>query len=267
MKFAKPVALNRNTHRQLRFRPEGGFGFAADLNAAPLGASEFFAAAKEYAIVFVRGADEEALPVVVLGLKKDENLFVSADGHWTARYLPLSVRSYPFGSVEVRDSANLQIVIDEAYPGFNDTEGTALFGEGGEPATELQGTLRLLTAQRQDITQTRRLGAELRSLGLLTERAAELKAAGGEQFKLDGFCIVDEAKLNALADADLLRLARQGDLALITAHLMSISNIGLLTPKLKPAATAGAAAAGAEHAANPPAAPTKKTRAGAHAKN
>jgi len=236
MKFAKPVALNSNTHRSLRFRPEGGFRFAADLHAAPLGASEFFVAAREYAIVFVRGAAEEAMPVVVLGLKKDENLFVSEDGHWNARYLPLSIRSYPFASIEAKDSARMQVVIDEAYPGFGDTEGTALFAEGGEPATELQNTLRVLQAQRHDIVQTRRLGAELSGLGLLTERSAQLQVAGGEQFKLDGFCLVDEAKLNALADADLLRLARQGDLALITAHLMSINNLGLLTPKVKPPA-------------------------------
>jgi hypothetical protein len=254
MKFAKPVALNRNTHRQLRFRPEGGLSFAADLHAAPLGASEFFAAAKEYAIVFVR-TGEEALPVVVLGWKKDENLFVSEDGRWNARYLPLSIRSYPFASVEAKDSANLHVVIDEAYPGFGDTEGTALFAEGGEPATELQGTLRLLQAQRHDIVQTRRLGAELNGLGLLTERSAQLQVTGGEQFRLNGFCMVDEAKLNALGDADLLRLARQGDLALITAHLMSISNLGLLTPKSAP---------GADRTEKPR--PAMKKKAAVHAK-
>jgi hypothetical protein len=254
MNFSKPVALNRNTHRQLKFRLEGGFGFAAGDHAAPLGASEFFAAAKEYAIVFISGAGDAPLPVVVLGLKDHENLFISADGQWNARYVPLAVRAYPFASIEA--DANLQIVIDEAYAGFNDEEGIALFADGGEPAAALQGTMNLLKAQRHDINQTRRLGAELSRLGLLTECSAQLQLVGGEQFKINGFSMVDEAKLNALDDAELLRLARQGHLALITAHLLSISNLGLLAAKLPAAAEP-----------EKPRPPTKKAKAGAHAKN
>ncbi len=254
MNFAKPVALNRNTHRQLRFQPSGGFRFAAGDHAAPLGASEFFVAAKEYAIVFVRSGGDTPLPVVVLGLKDHENLFISADGQWNARYVPLSIRSYPFTSI--KSDANLQVVIDEAYAGFNDSEGTALFADGGEPAAELQSTLKLLTAQRHDIEQTRRLGAELHRLDLLTERTAELRMAGGERFKIDGFSLVDEAKLNALDDAELLNLARQGHLALITAHLLSIGNLALLATKLPPVAQP-----------HEPKAPKTRTKAAAHAKN
>jgi hypothetical protein len=254
MNFSKPVALNSNTHRQLKFRPEGGFGFAAGDHAAPLGASEFFAAAKEYAIVFVSSGGDTPLPVVVLGLKDQENLFISPDGQWNARYVPLSIRSYPFTSIEADTS--LQIVIDEAYAGFNEQDGIALFADGGEPAEALQGTLNLLRAQRHDINQTRRLGAELARLGLLTERSAQLQLAGGEQFKINGFSVVDEAKLNVLGDAELLKLARQGHLALITAHLLSISNLGLLATKLSAAAEP-----------QKPRAPSKKGKAGAHAKN
>jgi hypothetical protein len=254
MNFAKPVALNSNTHRQLRFRPSGGFRFAAGDHVAPLGASEFFVAAKEYAIVFVRSGGDAPTPVVVLGLKDHENLFISADGRWNARYVPLSIRSYPFTSVE--SDANLQVVIDEGYAGFNETEGTALFADGGEPAPALQGTLNLLTAQRHDIQQTRRLGAEMDRLGLLTERTAELRMAGGERFKINGFSLVDEAKLNALDDAELLNLARQGHLALITAHLLSIGNLGLLATKLPPVVER-----------HEPRALKTKTKAAAHAKN
>jgi hypothetical protein len=243
MKFDKPVALNRHTHRQLRIRP-GGFNFAAGLHSAPLCASEFFAAAKEYAIVFVQTGNQEYFPVVVLGLRPDENLFTSGDGQqWHARYLPFAVRSYPFASVLTSDQGTLQIVIDEAYAGFGHQEGTALFDAEGEPAPELVGTLKVLQAQHQDIQRTRRLGAELKRLELLSERSAHVKADDGAEFSLNGFWIVDEAKLNALSDAELLPLARRGDLSLITAHLLSIGNLGLLLPKIKPAVAAAAASA------------------------
>ncbi len=231
--LTKPVALNSDTHRQLRFRPMGGFSFASDLHSAPLCASEFYAAAKEYAILFVRTGKGEAVPMVVLGLRQQQNLFVSADGRWQGRYLPVSMRSYPFAYIENSESSRLQILIDEAYPGFDPAQGTALFGETGEPSPELQQKLKSLQAQHRDNGQTRRLGAELIRLGLLVEHHAQLQAAGDARFQLNGFCIVDEEKLAALDDADMLRLARQGQLSLITAHLLSISNLGLLPHRLK----------------------------------
>jgi hypothetical protein len=233
MMFAKPVPLDRHTHRELLFQPMGGYEFAAGLHVAPLCASEFFPAAKEYAIVFVAGAKDETFPVIVLGLNKDENCFVAADGQWNARYLPLAVRAYPFAAVESADNANLQVLIDESYPGFGDTAGAALFGDTGDPGPELQQRLKFLQAHQQEVNQTRRFGAELVRLGLLTERSAQLRIESNAQFQLHGFSVVDEAKLDALGDAELLKLARHGHLSLITAHLLSISNLGLLAPRLQ----------------------------------
>jgi hypothetical protein len=258
MKFDKPVALNKDTHRQLRFRPMGNFGFATELHSAPLCASEFFAAAKEYAIVFVRTPDQGVFPVVVLGLKNDQNLFISSDGDWTARYLPASVRSYPFTFVESSDKSTLNILIDEAYPGFGDKEGAALFDEHGAPAGDLQQRLKFLKLHQQDITRTREFGAELNRLELLTERSALLRVANDERHQLTGFLAVDEAKLNALGDADLLKLARSGYLALVTAHLLSISNLSLLAPKLDSVPIAAAVVA--------PRRSTTNARAKVHAK-
>jgi hypothetical protein len=238
MMFAKPVVLNRETHRELLFQPAGAYGFAAGLHAAPLCASEFFPAAKEYAIVFARAADGSAFPVIVLGLHQDENCFVSSDGQWHARYVPFAVRSYPFTAVESTDTGSLQVVIDESYPGFDATVGTPLFGDTGDPTPELQEKMQFLQAYQREVIQTRRFAAELGRLGLLIERSAQLRAGDSAQFNLNGFWIVDEVRLNALEDADLLRLTRQGHLALITAHLLSISNLGLLPPRIKHSAEA-----------------------------
>jgi hypothetical protein len=233
MMFTKPVALDRQAHRELLFQPMGGYEFAAGLHVAPLCASEFFPAAKEYAIVFARVESDKTFPVIVLGLNEDQNCFVSANGEWNARYLPFAVRAYPFGAVESTDSGNLQVLIDESYPGFGDTAGAALFGDTGDPGPELQRRLKFLQAHQQEVNQTRGFGAELVRLGLLTERSAEMRIEGDAQFQLNGFWVVDEAKLDQLGDEDLLKLARQGYLSLITAHLLSISNLGLLPPRLQ----------------------------------
>jgi SapC len=258
MKFDRPVALNSNTHRQLRFRPTGGYGFAGRLHSAPICASEFFIAAKEYAIVFVRAANLTMCPVVVLGLKPDENLFVSDDGQWNGRYLPAALRSYPFAFIESGDHSSLQILIDEAYPGFGSEEGTALFSEQGEPAPELTGKLEFIRAYQRDIGATQRFGAELDRLNLLTERSAQFQLADGSTFQLNGFWIVDETKLSAVPDEELLRLARGGYLSLITAHQLSIGNLSLLSPKFSPPKEVAETAAATRS--------TMKSKATAHAK-
>jgi SapC len=255
MMFAKPVALNREVHRDLLFRRTGAFDFAAAMHVAPLCAAEFFVAAKEYAIVFVRTAEKHAFPVIVLGLNQQENSFVAADGQWRGRYLPLALQSYPFAMLESVENGNSQVIIDETYPGFDLTAGMPLFGDGGEPAPELQQKLRQLSAHQQEVTLTRTFVAQLERLELLTERKAEVQLQGDAKFNLNGFLIVDEAKLNALSDADTLALARSGYSALITAHLMSIGNLGLLTSKSPPA--------GAEQLSKP----TTKKRKTEHAKN
>jgi hypothetical protein len=238
MKFDKPAALNRDTHRHLRLRPPGDFAFARALHAAPISVAEFYAVATEYAIVFVRSARGEYLPVVVLGVKPNENLFLSEDGRWQARYVPLSVRAFPFGLAETPDPMRLQVLIDEAYAGFGDAAGSPLFADSGDPAPELESTLERLQAQLQNILQTRTFGAELDRLGLLTERGAELRVAADARLKLAGFWMVDEARLQALDDANLLLLARRGHLSLITAHLLSIGNLDLLARKTQPIADA-----------------------------
>jgi hypothetical protein len=242
MKFDKAVALSSDTHRHLRFRAMSNFDFAAALHSAPLCASEFFAAAKEYAIVFVRAPDQTVFPVVVLGLKSDENLFIGGDGEWNARYLPAAVRAYPFTFIESVDRSTLNIVIDEAYPGFGDEQGAALFDENGAPAENLRERLKFLQLHQQDINRTRAFGAELIRLNLLTESGARLRAANDSSHQLTGFLVIDEIKINALGDADLLAFARIGHLALATAHLMSISNLSLLGPRLAVSNTPAGAA-------------------------
>jgi hypothetical protein len=99
--YEKPVLLNREKHRSRRIRPSSGFGFARNANSLYLAGVEFNEACKEYAIVFTRLAGGKVAPVVVLGLRARENLFVDQQEHWTATYVPAFVRRYPFVLAEL----------------------------------------------------------------------------------------------------------------------------------------------------------------------
>ncbi len=231
-----PIALNRDTHRGFRLRPAADFVYAARLHMAPLCATEFFAASREFPTVFARSDAGVTFPIAVLGLREGQNLYVDAQGRWLGRYVPASVRSYPFGFVEAADE-RLQVLVDRDFAGFGpDVEGVRLFDESGEPGPELADKIRFLQAHRNELEQTRVFVAELKRLDLLMERTIELSQDGRQVASLRGLWVVDEARLNPLPDADLLGLARLGYLKLITAHLLSIGNLGPLSGRLVPPA-------------------------------
>ena len=86
--YDKPVALNKVTHKDSKIAPlRNDFGFARNTNSVILAGVEFTEAAKEYPIVFAQAGDT-VVPVALLGLRNEENLFIKEDGGWDARYVP-----------------------------------------------------------------------------------------------------------------------------------------------------------------------------------
>jgi hypothetical protein len=226
--YGKPVLLDRDRHRARRVRPGQGFGFARRTNSLYLAGAEFNEACKEYAIVFTRSAAGKAAPVVVLGLRTDENLFVDAQDAWDARYIPAFVRRYPFVLAEL-PGRSLGVCIDEAYEGLGETEGEALFDAQGQDTPFLRSALEFLAQYQREHLRTEAFCQRLEQHGLLTEMNARASLPDGRSFAVGGLLVVDEKKLLALPDAAALAMFRAGELHLVSMHLASLSNMqGLL---------------------------------------
>src|SRR5688500_17547035 len=90
---AVPVSSER--HGKCSIEPGKGHGYARRINSVPLMAVEFPQASAEYAIVFAQSG-EDFLPVVILGARQGENLYVGEEDRWNADYVPAFVRRYPF---------------------------------------------------------------------------------------------------------------------------------------------------------------------------
>jgi hypothetical protein len=85
--YNKPIALNKVEHADTRIKFSGDdYSFAAKTNSVILAGVEFAVAAKEYPLVFAQ-AGGQVVPVALLGLRNEENLFIADDGNWDARYL------------------------------------------------------------------------------------------------------------------------------------------------------------------------------------
>ena len=73
-KTAVPISTAR--HRDLSVESGASYAFSGEINSVPVMAVEFPAAASEYAIVFA-GAEGEVMPAVILGMRDQENLYLS----------------------------------------------------------------------------------------------------------------------------------------------------------------------------------------------
>lgn len=223
------VPLDSARHRNTRLRlPLPDWNVAQRLNALFVAAVEFGDMAKESPIVFIRVGKDDAgrdqiAPIAVLGLASEQNLFVE-DGQWRAQYIPAVLRFYPFCIGRI-DAERFAICIDQAWPGVNETEGQPLFEADGSPAellTSIQKHLEMLDAE---IHRTRQLGQRLLELDLLQEMRFDATLPDGRQHTVDGFLTVDDAKMQALPDATVGQLHREGVLGFIHAHWLSMGNM------------------------------------------
>jgi hypothetical protein len=231
MYYQRPALLDREKHRAKRVLPTGGFQFAAKSNSLYVAAVEFNEASKEYPIVFTRSPQGKVVPVAMLGLRDQENLFVNADGGWDARYLPAFVRRYPFVLTEVPGQA-LAVCIDEAYPGLSETEGQPLFDEKGQETQFLKNTLEFLTQYQREYQRTEAFCQHLQEHGLLKETNARADLRDGRSFTVNGVLVVDEKKLLELPDEAALKMFRNGEQHLVSMHLASLSNMQRLADRL-----------------------------------
>jgi hypothetical protein len=232
--YRKPVALNRDAHRNLKVRGVPSFAYAAGTNSVPLTGNEFAAAARQLPILFVPDARQQPSPIALLGLRRDENLFVDADGRWSGNYIPAFVRRYPYVLVEKDGSNDFAVGIDEAYPGFNTDEGEPMFAEDGTEGPALKRAIEFLNAYRTEAKRTQDFVEQLQRLDLFIPRVINVALKDESKFALEGFSVVDEARLGKLDDKEAGNLLRSGYLALIYMHLLSIHNIADLSSRLDP---------------------------------
>lgn len=230
--YDKPTLLNREAHRKLKVRDVASFAYAAKTISALLTGSEFAAAARHLPILFVSGTDQQPAPIALQGLRRDENLFVEADGRWSGNYIPAFVRRYPFVLFENPAPNGFMVGIDEAYSGFNATEGVALFADDGTDGPALKRVMEFLNAYHAEATRTREFSAHLKRLDLLVPQVINVTNKDGSKHTLDGFSVVDEARLTKLDEKEAGTRLRSGYLGWIYMHLLSMHNLGDLNTRL-----------------------------------
>ena len=230
--YENAVPVSKSKHRDMSVKIDNTFGFAKEINAAPITAVEFPVAAREFTIVFT-GTGDSLSPAVILGVKAGENLFVGDDKGFKAKYVPAFLRRYPFVFASMDNGENLTLCIDESFQGCNSNgQGERLFDSEGKQTIYLKNVLGFLREYQKQFARTKLFCKKLEELGLLENMNAMIDPANGKRARLTGFLAVNRKKLKALTAKQVDGLFKTDELELIYLHLQSLRNFEVLVEKL-----------------------------------
>jgi len=225
--YSRPEPLNIEQHGKLGFnRSNAPFSFAARTHVAPLVVTEFAPASMLYPIIF---AGDDRQPLAVMSLRPEENLFIRADGSVAPdTYVPAYIRRYPFVFANDDQAQRLVVCIDRASTALVENGDTPLF-EKGDTSQFTKDAIEFCRSFEEERQRTEQFVALLKDLDLLelknavfTPRNAD--GTNGEPQPIAEYYAVSEEKLNALPADKIIELQKNGALAQIYAHLISLLN-------------------------------------------
>jgi hypothetical protein len=237
------VLLNNVDHADLRVIARHGAEYGDAVNQVLVFPTEFEALQAEYPIFFRHDANGALQAVALLGLDRDENLYLDAQG-WNARYVPAVQQRGPFSIVlpAPRPGAvapEPMIHVDLDHPRVSRTEGEPLFLPAGGHAPYLQQASRVLGLIYEGLEVSRPFFAALEALDLIEPVEVEAKLTDGRAYVLPDLLTVSEPRLLDVGGQDLERLHRTGTLRAAYAVLASQANVPrLIDAKLRRQAAA-----------------------------
>src|SRR5689334_20333030 len=220
--------LNVSQHGKMKVRPLQSMPEVGRTHGIPVTVDEFSLAQRHYPIVFSIG--DNPVPIALIGLNEGVNVFLDESGHSIDNaqiYIPAYIRRYPFLLARLRpDSDELSLCFDSTSGAVGEfDDGEPLF-DGDQPS---EATKAILQFCEQFVTAGQRTAAfiaELKKTDLLMDGEVAIQPEGSDQpFIYRGFRMVDEEKLRELRGDELRKMNQSGLLALIYAHLFSLSQI------------------------------------------
>ena len=225
------VLLNNVDHRDLRIDARHGAAFGDAINQVLIFPTEYEEVQREYPILFRRDEAGDFQSIALLGLDRDENLFLGEQG-WEGRYVPAMQRRGPFSIALQEEQGELDpqpmIHVDLDHPRIAAGEGEPLFLPHGGNAPYLEHVAGVLRLIYTGLEVTKPMFAAFRELDLIRPVAIEISLSDEEQYVLPDFHAIAEDRLAALDGAGLERLHEGGFLRAAFLAAASLGNVDRL---------------------------------------
>ncbi|WOH37758.1 SapC family protein [Thalassotalea fonticola] len=224
-------AINNKIHSNIKIKHNPALAQSANRHFVPLVVQEFAAASQDFPIVFIKDSETgQFRAIALLGLKPEENLFVSEDS-WLATYKPQSLSLYPFLFSQQEGSDQGVLCFDVESDLVNEEEGDALFDSDGKQSTWLNNKAESVVKFIENNYATQGFIKMLIERDLLTAQTLNLKLENEQEYALNGLYTINEKALNELSDEQFSILRTSGALKAIYASLLSMQCIHNLASK------------------------------------
>lgn len=223
--------LNNIEHADLKVRR--GVDAGDRVNQVLVFPTEFGEVQREFPIFFRRDAAGAFQAVALLGLEKNENLFLGEDG-WQSRYVPAIQERGPFliglqeQKLQGETHREPMVLVDLEHPRVNKTEGEPLFLAQGGNAPYLERIAHILRVIHQGAEIAKDMFAAFEQADLIEALNVEVKLSDAEQINLPGLHTISAPRLAALDGAVLEMLNKAGFLQAAFHVLASLPNVSRL---------------------------------------
>lgn len=225
------VLLDAVKHKNLRVSTGYTPSFGDNEMSAITFPHEFRSIQADYPIFFKKDQNTgDFFPVALLGLRNQENLYLSESG-WDAFYIPASVRRRPFliGQTSQpdinKDNAGSKVYLDIDSPRISNHNGEAIFLEHGGYSPYLSSILELLEFIQYGIDLNSAFSTMLAEIQLLEVINLEITLTDGQCLTLAGFYTINEEKLASLSSDIIAPLHAKGYLQYLHMVIASHSNV------------------------------------------
>jgi SapC len=233
------VALNGQTHRNLRLATLAAMREYAAVNVVSVIPREFPRLLAQYPILFTKSTDSGQFePAVLLGFERGENLFLN-EGVWEGTYVPLQIQRQPFALIPRRDDTpgaqpSLDLALDLDNPHVQNNEGERLFQDDGKATGYLETMSAMLSALVNGAREAYAFTGRLAELNLLEPVRIDIEFVNSSETKLQGLYWVAANALKALTAEQLMKLRDEGYLEWMYFQMASLAHIaGLVARKNK----------------------------------
>jgi hypothetical protein len=225
------VLLNNVDHQDLTVAVGHGPEFGDAVNQVLVFPTEWQDVQREYSILFRRSDDGRLQSVALVGLDRDENLFLG-DGTWHARYVPALHQRGPFsiGLTRTEDGSEGEpmVHVDLDSPRIVPANGQAVFLPHGGNSPYLNTISDVLGRIRDGVIANEPMFDAFEAEGLIEPVAIEIALNDSKTYTLGDLHTISAERLAALDCAALARLHARGFLQLAFFAVASLGNVSRL---------------------------------------
>jgi len=221
--YEKPELLNAEAHGSMGFTPsERPFDFVRNERVVPLTMIEIGSAQRHYPVIFSNR--ENPVPLAVVGVLEDVNLFVGENGHWDEMcYVPTYLRCYPF-TFAVEKGGQMAVVVDRNAPTVSESPQYPFFVDG-EISEHTDALMQLCAQYEGERKRTQEFCNKLVEHDLLVSlRAMYTPEGSDEQQSMADYVGIDAQKLQDLPKDVIHEMHQVGFLSASYLHLYSLEN-------------------------------------------